>query len=549
MPKAKKKRGLEELIEKITRDFKTVLHFRDKEAKELILLRGRVTKLASEIANLSAFGQTVPKQQYKALETAIKQRDEAEAKVAEIEQGKFFEQAFEWRLEFPEVLDAEGRYTGFDAIIGNPPYISIQDLKAINPGYINYYKKNFIGASLGNFDVYILFIELSTRIVKKNGISTYILPTKFFTTDYGKPIRGFLTSENLVRNIVDFGHDLVFDMASTYTCILAFGKSNETSFNYSKSKASERDLNCLAISKIPQKELSDSSWTFSGNDIKPLNISAQVKRLIDIPCRISRGSSTGNDKIFIIEIKEGEYFNGYGEKVDVEDDILLNPIFATDFTRYHFKNKNDKRLIFPYRRTGDYELMQEDFLLHNYPKCYSYLQSHRPKLLERKQSGPWYSYSAARNLRLHAHSNILIPLLANQGLYSLTPKSFLNNEYTLMAGGGFSITIEIGDYSPELLLGILNSKLLFKILYNQSNKFRGGYITCTKQYFENLPIPIAIDESVMLQIESLVLQIISLLNENPLTDTSALEQEIDALVNAAYGLTAEEVGMLEQHSG
>lgn len=120
-----------------------------------------------------------------------------------------------------------------------------------------------------------------------------------------------------------------------------------------------------------------------------------------------------------------------------------------------------------------------------YPQTYSYLKSQKGKLEERAQYQQ-YSFSASRSLALHAKADILIPLLADKGLFSELPK---NKElYTLMAGGGFSITIKNENINKHFLLGLLNSTLLFWVLKNISNVFRGGWIACTKQYFSQLPI-------------------------------------------------------------
>ena len=91
---------------------------------------------------------------------------------------------------------------------------------------------------------------------------------------------------------------------------------------------------------------------------------------------------------------------------------------------------------------------------------------------------------------------------------------------------------------------MLNSKLLFFILARESNKFRGGYITCTKQYVENLPIKM-IDSPSQLPFITLANKILSIKKTNPTADTTALEAEIDALVYQLYGLTEDEIKLVE----
>lgn len=265
-------------------------------------------------------------------------------------------------------------------------------------------------------------------------------------------------------------------------------------------------------------------------------------RLIDIPCEISRGSSTGDDKIFVLKKAGEKYINGYNEEVDIESTFLINPIFATDYSRYLFKEEHNEKLIFPYDYiNGTFTLVEEARIKNESPKLYEYLSSNIEKLEKRKQFSKWYGYSAARNLKIHGNSDILIPLLADKGLFTITPK---DDKYTLMAGGGFSISIKSEAINRNFLLALLNSKLLFFTLARQSNKFRGGYITCTKQYFENIPIKV-IDASSQLPFISLVDKILATKKANPQADTSAWEKEIDALVYQLYGLSEEEVKMVE----
>ncbi|MBL0108854.1 MAG: hypothetical protein IPP52_16635 [Ignavibacteria bacterium] len=94
--------------------------------------------------------------------------------------------------------------------------------------------------------------------------------------------------------------------------------------------------------------------------------------------------------------------------------------------------------MFPYNiESGKSYLIEEEILKKNYPKAYKYLFSKKSELAKRKQNNTWYGYSAARNLFLHSKADILIPLLANKGLFTILPEN--KNIYTLMAGRIFNI--------------------------------------------------------------------------------------------------------------
>ena len=112
------------------------------------------------------------------------------------------------------------------------------------------------------------------------------------------------------------------------------------------------------------------------------------------------------------------------------------------------------------------------------------------RLRKRKQFKEWHGYSAPRNLDLHNRAQIAVPLLANRGLFALIPPAS-RGKLCPMASGGFTIALGADcPFRPEYVLGILNSKLMFWFLGCISNVFRGGWITCTKQYFGELPIPV-----------------------------------------------------------
>ena len=200
--------------------------------------------------------------------------------------------------------------------------------------------------------------------------------------------------------------------------------------------------------------------------------------------------------------------------------------------------------------------MKQDF-----PEAYRYLVSKKKKLETRRQFKSWYGFSAPRNLDVHNAAHILVPLLANKGLYCYLPEE--KKEFCLMASAGFSITIDTKmGISPKYVLGLLNSRLLFWRLCSISNIFKGGWITCTKQYVKTLPIyPIDFsdpdDKTRHDQIVDIVEQMLSLhkqlaaakVNHTKTTiqrQIEAIDQQIDGLVYELYGLTEKEIEIVKE---
>jgi hypothetical protein len=438
---------------------------------------------------------------------------------------------------------------GFDAVIGNPPYVRIQGFPA---NQIDYLCRRYLSAT-GNFDLYIPFVERGCRLLHEDGRLGMIIPNKFFRTDYGAGLRRVLSSARLVSRIIDFGAHQVFQ-AATYTCLLFLRNPGAKKFEFAEARADQYALEKARFESREARSLTEDAWTFENDATSKLlvKLSRNAVRLLDLPADMSRGSSTGDDEIFVVE--EGSD--------DIEPQALRIPLFASDFGRYHFQVSGKWKVIFPYEPTpGGFRLQPENELRQNLPKTYRYLSEHQAALKRRKQFKEWFSYSAPRNLALHDRAQIAVPLLADGGLCALIPSN-LQGRLCPMASGGFTLTLGPSvQVRPEYVLGLLNSKLLFWQLGRMSNVFRGGWITCTKQYFGELSIR-RIDFSNKGdrerhdQITRHVAQILKLHQglaaaRTPSEKTSierqisAMEVQIDQLIYILYELTPAEIQMVE----
>ncbi|WP_120938496.1 DUF7149 domain-containing protein [Helicobacter pylori] len=162
--------------------------------------------------------------------------------------GREYHNAFEWRFEFPEVLDDEGDFLGFDCIIGNPPYINTRELSKNNSVTKEKYRQIYREVS-GSYDIFILFILMGLRLQKVSNFA-WIIPNKFTSTEYGRPIFEKLKSENKIKSIIDVSDIKTFENASVYP-ILLIGKNNSVYSEYyiesqddlSNNNLKERTLN------------------------------------------------------------------------------------------------------------------------------------------------------------------------------------------------------------------------------------------------------------------------------------------------------------------
>jgi type I restriction-modification system DNA methylase subunit len=468
--------------------------------------------------------------------------------------------AFDWKLGFPNIMKSGG----FDCIIGNPPYVCIQAMKEWAPLEVEAYKKLFLAGRTGNYDLYVVFIEQGLKLLNPSGQLSFICPHKFFSTDYGIGIREIISRRRALSAVVDFGAAQVFDGATTYTCLLFLSATPAACVSYSKVETPSSIATAgVQFRQVASDVFTDAPWSFSTDQETRLiaKLNQQSTPLGELPTRIARGSSTGADDVFMLVKKGGEFFTRNGERVEIESEILRTPIYATDFNRYTFIPQSGEAVIFPYTVTRrGYELMSESEMKDRFPKAHCYLAGERKSLDRRKQAKAWYGFSAPRNLDVHDTAQILVPLLATTGSYCCLPGNA--SRFCLMASGGFSITVaEVCGLSPKYVIGLLNSCLLFWRLRSISNIFRAGWITCTKQYVKTLPIHKvdlsgrngrAAHDQIASSADSMLTLHKQLATANSEAQKAVIQRqieatdaEIDRLVYDLYGLTAEEIAIVE----
>ncbi|MBO4564193.1 MAG: Eco57I restriction-modification methylase domain-containing protein, partial [Bacteroidaceae bacterium] len=215
------KREIDEKIKVIKSEIKIGIN--TKEINELTKLENRYNVL-TETFSEDMFGFTKAqirerKKEIKTLKEEIKQK---RAKVEQRRNKTIFStlNSFEWRFEFPEVLDDDGQFLGFDCVIGNPPYISLESLKGEVKVYDSMLKPNGLPVYttiMPHGDIYTLFVERGLDILCPGGHLSYIIPNKWEKVIYGKPLRGLFLEKNLTQ-IIDFCDNQLFEDATTYTC-------------------------------------------------------------------------------------------------------------------------------------------------------------------------------------------------------------------------------------------------------------------------------------------------------------------------------------------
>jgi hypothetical protein len=134
-------------------------------------------------------------------------------------------ETFDFEIYFSEVLHERG---GFDVVIGNPPYVRIQELKKTDARFADLLKATYASAGKGNYDLYVVFVEKGLQLLNNRGHFAYILPHKFFNAQYGEPLRELISRGKHLRHVVHFGDQQIFEGATNYVCLLFLAKAGAT---------------------------------------------------------------------------------------------------------------------------------------------------------------------------------------------------------------------------------------------------------------------------------------------------------------------------------
>ena len=397
--------------------------------------------------------------------------------------------AFVWEDEFPEVF-AKG---GFDVVIGNPPYIRAQSLKSYAQEESTYYESVYQSA-VGNYDIYVLFIEKSFWLLNQYGRLSYILPNKFLVAGFGKGIRQFAIENKAIESIVHFGSEMVFHDASAYTCILTISHQNKT-INFKALKPIEL-FEEFIYDSIAYTELSSDNWTLGNrkiiNIIKKMNEQPlQVKNKFE---KIFQGLKTGSDNIFIMQGKVIDgIFHGYSDSlkkyVTIESKLIQPLLKGDDIDRYKYV-ANSYFAFFPYEMIGEKTIpMMEETIKVNYPKAYLYIMENSLNLRKREKGKfdndkEWFLYSRNQGINYFNQPKIVFQEMGNNSKMSYDLNGYcVIRQYSMIKR---SDTLE----SYKYFLSIFNSNLMWFYIKNTSTELRGGYFMYQTKYLEPFPLPI-----------------------------------------------------------
>ncbi|MBE7435827.1 MAG: Eco57I restriction-modification methylase domain-containing protein [Anaerolineales bacterium] len=487
------------------------------------------------------------------------------------EEERYRVNAFDWKAEFSQVF-IQG---GFDAVIGNPPYIRIQTLQESSPIDVEFFKKRYEAASKGNYDIYVVFVEKGLDVLNKNGRLGFILPHKFFNAQYGEPIRGVIANGKHLAKVVHFGDQQVFESATTYTCLLFLDKTAREDFEFTKvenladwrvlqAQTSEVSETSDVSGMIDAKQVTSNEWNFSagGNAVLFEKLGQMPVKLGDIS-KIFVGTQTSADDVFVLDdcVIQGDLVEGTSKslekRVKVEKDILVPFLYGKQIRKYQPVNTTSY-LICPYDITRERSKLFDTAKIKKFPKAFLYLAENKEALEQREKgkfkTANWYAFGYPKSMNFFQVPKLIVPD------YNNAPSFTLDVDGNFYKTGYGVILEETSLISPLYVLGLLNSKLLFKFLLSIGTTLRGGYVRFWTQFIKNLPIrPINFDDPADKarhdKLVSLVERMLALHKQSPRTpqeqemvkrEIESTDKAIDTLVYELYGLSEEEIRIVEE---
>lgn len=528
------KQNMEALINKIKGDFRTEIGENDPKQRRLDKLGA---ELFEKYQSQHLFTEQLTAKQ-KAERKKLEQKiSKLAADIDEIKSNKIYDNAFEWRFEFPEVLDDNGDFKGFDVVIGNPPYIRQEELGEMKP-----YLKTHYATAAGTADLYVYFVERGMSVLREGGQFCYILPNKWMRAGYGENLRRFVKNTR-IRGVVDFGDLPVFEEATTYPCIMSLEKTAPAeSFPAVEIKSLDMPEGLSAhvaanAYEVLSSELRDEGWTLIDSRTQKLLAKIRSK---GVPLseyvngKIYYGIKTGLNAAFVIDAETKDRLIAE----DARSAEVIKPFLAgRDIKRYKqpvsskfliLLKSGDTRAWFGPNITAE---KAEVLMTEKYPAVMNWLMNFKEAAIKRYDKGHfWWELRACDYYGEFEQPKIMYQSFQVKPCFAFDVNgTFCNN------------SMWIFPVDDPFLVGYLNSKLGWMLISNYCSAIQNGYQLIWK-YFGQIPVP---DFDIPQRNE--IAKLATLLSQESELNTrerNELEEEIDRLVYEMLGFNNEEIELI-----
>ncbi|MCQ2870589.1 class I SAM-dependent DNA methyltransferase, partial [Helicobacter pylori] len=469
-----------------------------------------------------------------------------------------FNNSLEWRFEFPEVLNDEGDFLGFDCIIGNPPYIRQEQIKDLKPLLEKQYQDFYNSTA----DIYTYFFALSYHLLKEKGFNAFITSNKYARAKYGAKLREWLLKKTTIVSYMELNALKVFESAAVDTSIMNFIKQTppkESDFKYYEPTPNDKD-DLKSTPHLPMKQNAFSTESFIFANATLLDLRDKIESigtpLKDWDIQINYGIKTGANEAFIIPTEKRDAIlkncddvqkdeRGMSERERTKE--LIKPILrGKDIKRYSYEWAHLWVINTHNGYTSNLKSKIPPIDIEKYPATKAHLDAHYDTIATRCDQG-----DTPYHLRNCAYLEDFEKEKIVYGEIVQEPRFYLDNGECELGGFYAEATsfILTGEHL-RYLLGMLHSKLItfaFKTFYAGGGLGKSGY-RYKKAFIERLPIPQITEKNQELarKIIALVDKILQAKEKDPKANTQKLEKEIDALVYRLYNLTDEEIKIIEE---
>jgi hypothetical protein len=453
-----------------------------------------------------------------------------------------------WPLEFPEVfvdeLGEPREDAGFDAVVGNPPYIRVQE---IGRDLADYCRARF-ETPRGSFDAYLVFLERALGLLAPHGRLGFIVPNKLFKLDFAQRMRALLSERELVDHVLDFGASQVFAEATNYTCILVLDRAGVSELSYRRIGGTREEVldelsapSDVAAQRFVTRDLGADPWVLVPPEEAALIAHAQrgSERLEDVTEQIFQGLITSADSVYVLEDR-GEraglrvvFSRASSRELELEPDLLRPLASGVDVERYAFRSLPDL-LLFPYVRDGGgMRLVTRDELA-ALPRTAAYLAEHE-RLLRGRERGKmdhdgWYAFGRTQSLGHHDRPKLGVAATVRRLEIAGDLEGvvyFHNVRVNGILGRGGAVPL-------SALLVLLNSRLLDWIFRRGSAPHANDYFAANKQFIAGLPIRVPRSASARAELEALGRQLHGLAT-TAAKERGAFLRWLAATVGVSYG--------------
>jgi hypothetical protein len=438
--------------------------------------------------------------------------------------------AFDWKAAFPEVWP-DSQPGGFDLLLGNPPYVKLQNLTKAAPEATAYLQAQrgedtYASARTGNFDLYLPFVEKGLRLLGPGGRMAYIAPSLWTVNNYGEGLRDLIRRGRHLERWIDFKAHQIFDEAITYTALQYFSRDRQE---------------FVRIATAPGGEAADVDWTNEGLEVSydalPENgewlmATGEDRALIDrlaesclrlddprLTSTIFQGLITSADDLFHMKkTAHGRYWcvpkgrmGAVPHEVEIEDAIMRPLISGAEAKRYA-EPETDTYLLFPYERDdkGGMRLLEASVLAARFPRAWTHLLRWEDALRGREakqdkrpfDDDRWYRFGRNQSIdKQDVNKLIVASTVPNMRVCADTDSNkYLNN----VRVNGIIPSEGIDQF---FLMGALNGPIVDFVFRRIGKPKQGGWFEANKQFIAPLPIPnVEPEDQARVAIEAKLLQ-------------------------------------------